>query len=59
MFLILVISGKMPLTLVVSGKNVPYIGGQWEERSLYWWSVRRMFLILVVSEKNVPYIDGQ
>ncbi|CAI9580426.1 unnamed protein product, partial [Staurois parvus] len=25
--------------LVVSGKNVPYIGGQWEECPLHWWSV--------------------
>ncbi|CAI9544071.1 unnamed protein product [Staurois parvus] len=40
--------GRMPLTLVVSGKNVPYIGG----------SVGRMPLTLVISGKNVPYIGG-
>ncbi|CAI9602683.1 unnamed protein product, partial [Staurois parvus] len=28
----------MLLTLVVSGKNAPYIGGQWGEYSLHWWS---------------------
>ncbi|CAI9599540.1 unnamed protein product [Staurois parvus] len=39
----------MFLALVVSGKNVPYIGGQWEECSLHWWSVGR----------TSPYIDGQ
>ncbi|CAI9583352.1 unnamed protein product [Staurois parvus] len=49
----------MFLTLMVSGKNVDYIGGQWEECSLHWWSVGRMFLTLVVSGKNAPYIGGQ
>ncbi|CAI9611504.1 unnamed protein product [Staurois parvus] len=59
----------MFLTLVISGKNVPYIGGQWEECPLHWWSVGRMSLTLgsvgrmsltlVVSGKNVPYIGGQ
>ncbi|CAI9604032.1 unnamed protein product, partial [Staurois parvus] len=50
----------MLLKLVISGKNVPYIGA----------SVGRMFLTLVVSGKNahltlgvsgknVPYIGGQ
>ncbi|CAI9600451.1 unnamed protein product, partial [Staurois parvus] len=37
----------------------PYIGGQWEECCLHWWSMGRTHLILVVSEKNVPYIVGQ
>ncbi|CAI9578202.1 unnamed protein product [Staurois parvus] len=49
----------MPLTLGVSGKNVPYIGGQWEECPLHWGSVGRMSLTLGVSGKNVPYIVGQ
>ncbi|CAI9572256.1 unnamed protein product [Staurois parvus] len=49
----------MSLTLVISEKNVPYIGGQWEECPLHWWSVRRMSLTLGVSGKNVHYIGGQ
>ncbi|CAI9532370.1 unnamed protein product [Staurois parvus] len=49
----------MLLTLVVSGKNDPYIGGQCEECSLHWWSVRRMFITMETSRKNVPYIGGQ
>ncbi|CAI9574791.1 unnamed protein product [Staurois parvus] len=49
----------MSLTLMVSEKNVPYIGDRREECSLHWWSVRRMSLTLVVSVKNVPYIGGQ
>ncbi|CAI9572267.1 unnamed protein product, partial [Staurois parvus] len=49
----------MSLTLVVSGKNVPYIGCQWEECPLHWWSGGRMPLTLVVSGKNVPYVGGQ
>ncbi|CAI9574813.1 unnamed protein product [Staurois parvus] len=58
--------GRMLLTLVVSGNNAPYIGGQWEECSLHWrsveimlllwWSMGRMYLTLVVNGKNVPYI---
>ncbi|CAI9624587.1 unnamed protein product, partial [Staurois parvus] len=43
----------MSFTLVVSGKNVPYIGGQWEECPLHWWSVGRMLLTLVASGENV------
>ncbi|CAI9565705.1 unnamed protein product, partial [Staurois parvus] len=39
----------MLLTLVISGKNVPYIGGQWEECPLHWWSVW----------KNASYIGDQ
>ncbi|CAI9586867.1 unnamed protein product, partial [Staurois parvus] len=35
--------------LVASGKNVPYIGGRWEECPLHWG----------VGGKNVPYIGGQ
>ena len=50
---------RMGLKMVVSGKNVPYIGDQWEECPLHWWSVGRMFLTLVVSGKNVAYIGGQ
>ncbi|CAI9550720.1 unnamed protein product [Staurois parvus] len=46
----------MPLTLVVSRKNAPYIGGQWEECSLHWWSVGRMPLTLVVNRMNAPYV---
>lgn len=38
----------MPLTLVVIGKNGPYISAPFED-----------FLILVVSGKNVSYIGGQ
>ncbi|CAI9564449.1 unnamed protein product [Staurois parvus] len=49
----------MFLTLVVSGKNVSYIGDQWEECFLHWWSVGRMFLTLVTSGKNVSYIGDQ
>ncbi|CAI9538161.1 unnamed protein product [Staurois parvus] len=60
----------MFLTLVISGKNAPYIDGQWLECPLHWWSVRRMsytlglsveriYLTLVVSRKNVPYIGSQ
>ncbi|CAI9571381.1 unnamed protein product [Staurois parvus] len=45
----------MPLTFVISGKNVPYIGDQWEECPLHWWPVGRMPLTLA-SGKNVPYI---
>ncbi|CAI9590709.1 unnamed protein product [Staurois parvus] len=41
--------GRMLLTLGVSGKNVPYIGDQWEGMSL----------TLVISGKNVPYIGDQ
>ncbi|CAI9567733.1 unnamed protein product [Staurois parvus] len=52
----------MPLTLVISGKNAPYIGGQWEECPLmppsHWWSVGKMPLTLGVSGKNFPYIGG-
>ncbi|CAI9591733.1 unnamed protein product, partial [Staurois parvus] len=43
----------MSLTLVISGKNVPYIGNQWEECPLHWRSVGRMSLTLVISGKNV------
>ncbi|CAI9592151.1 unnamed protein product [Staurois parvus] len=49
----------MFLTLVFSGKNVPYIDGQWEECLLHWCSVGRMSLTLMVSGKNVPYIGVQ
>ncbi|CAI9595992.1 unnamed protein product [Staurois parvus] len=49
----------MPFTLVISGNNSPYIGDQWEECSLHWWSVERMLLTLVVSGKNAPYIGDQ
>ncbi|CAI9586928.1 unnamed protein product [Staurois parvus] len=49
----------MFLTLVISGKNVPYIGGQWEECSLHWWSVGRMSLTLVISGKNATYFGDQ
>ena len=45
-------------SIMKNEKNAPYIGGQWEECSLHWWSVGRMSLTLVVSEKNVPYICG-
>ncbi|CAI9540531.1 unnamed protein product [Staurois parvus] len=61
--------GRIPLTLMVSGKTSPYIGDQWEEYSLCWWSVEKMLLhwwavgrrplTLVISGKNAPYIDGQ
>ncbi|CAI9564705.1 unnamed protein product, partial [Staurois parvus] len=54
---------------MVSGKNAPNIGGQWEECPLHWRSVGRMFLTLAVSGKNAitlavsgknaPYIGGQ
>ncbi|CAI9537591.1 unnamed protein product [Staurois parvus] len=46
-------------TLVISGKNVPYIGGQWEECPLHCRSVGRMLLKLVFSGRNVPYIGAQ
>ncbi|CAI9594909.1 unnamed protein product, partial [Staurois parvus] len=69
MLLTLVVSGKMPLTLVIIMQNAPYIGGQWEnapnlgdqfgECSLHWWSVGKMPLTLVISMKNAPYISGQ
>ncbi|CAI9546014.1 unnamed protein product [Staurois parvus] len=59
----------MALTLVISGKNVPYICGQWQECSLHQWTVQRMLftlvvrgknvLILVVSERNATYIGCQ
>ncbi|CAI9612337.1 unnamed protein product [Staurois parvus] len=49
----------MSLTLGVSGKNTPYIGDQWEECPLHWWSVGRMSLTLGVSGKNAPYIGDQ
>ncbi|CAI9538160.1 unnamed protein product, partial [Staurois parvus] len=50
----------MFLTLVISGKNAPYIDGQWLECPLHWWSVRRMSYTLVTSgSKNVPYIGSQ
>ncbi|CAI9555323.1 unnamed protein product [Staurois parvus] len=49
----------MLLTLVISEKNAPYIGDQWEECSLHWWSVGIMHLTLVISGKNAPYIGGQ
>ncbi|CAI9576549.1 unnamed protein product, partial [Staurois parvus] len=58
-----------PYYIMVHRKNVPYIGGQWEEChyiggqweecSLHWRLVRRMLLTLVVSGKNDPYIGGQ
>ncbi|CAI9533420.1 unnamed protein product [Staurois parvus] len=48
----------MSLTLVISGKNVPYIGDQWKECPLHWWSVGRMSLTLVISGKNVSYIGS-
>ncbi|CAI9616983.1 unnamed protein product [Staurois parvus] len=44
----------MILTLVVSGKNATYNGGQREECSLHWWSVGRMILTSVVIGKNAP-----
>ncbi|CAI9543777.1 unnamed protein product [Staurois parvus] len=59
MFLALVVIGKNVPFIGVSGKNVPYIDSQWEECSLHWWSVGRVFLTLVVSGKNVPCIGGQ
>ncbi|CAI9576119.1 unnamed protein product [Staurois parvus] len=49
----------MLLTLVVSGKDAPNIGGQWEGCSLHCWSVGRTTLILVMSGKDAPYIAGQ
>ncbi|CAI9544070.1 unnamed protein product [Staurois parvus] len=49
----------MSLILLISGKNVPYIGDQWEECTLHWWSVVRMSLTLVVIGKNAPYIGDQ
>ncbi|CAI9609914.1 unnamed protein product, partial [Staurois parvus] len=49
----------MSLTLVVGGKNVPYIGGRWEECPLHWGSVGRMSLTLMIGRKNVPYIGGR
>ncbi|CAI9584113.1 unnamed protein product [Staurois parvus] len=48
----------MLLTLVISGKNAPYIGGQWEECSLHSWSLGRMLLTFVVIGKNAPDIRG-
>ncbi|CAI9543943.1 unnamed protein product, partial [Staurois parvus] len=37
MLLTLMSVGRISLTLVVSGKNAPYIDGQWEEEcSLHW-----------------------
>ncbi|CAI9607329.1 unnamed protein product [Staurois parvus] len=51
--------GIMSLTLVVSGKKDPYIGGQWEECPLHWWTVGRMSLTLIVSGKNIPCIGSQ
>ncbi|CAI9541672.1 unnamed protein product [Staurois parvus] len=50
---------RMLFMLVVSGKNVAYIGDQCEECSLYWWSVGRMFLTLVINAKNAVYAGGQ
>ncbi|CAI9609199.1 unnamed protein product, partial [Staurois parvus] len=49
----------MLLVLVISGKNVPCIGGQQEEGSLHWSSIGRMLLTLVISGENAPYIDAQ
>ena len=61
----------MYFTLVVGGKNVPYIvqyidcqwkdiGSQWGEcPPLYWQPVGRMPLILMVIGMNAPYISGQ
>ncbi|CAI9579785.1 unnamed protein product, partial [Staurois parvus] len=48
------VSGKMALTLLVSGKNVPYIGGISGKNSPYIGGSGRMSLTLVVSRKNVP-----
>ncbi|CAI9596001.1 unnamed protein product [Staurois parvus] len=49
----------MLLTLMVTEKNVPYVGSQWEECSLHWWSVGRMSLTLVISGETAPYIGDQ
>ncbi|CAI9613709.1 unnamed protein product [Staurois parvus] len=49
----------MLFSLLVSGKNAPYIGGQWEECPLHWWSMERMPPTLVVNGNNAPYIGGQ
>ncbi|CAI9586648.1 unnamed protein product [Staurois parvus] len=49
----------MLLTLLVIGKNAPYIAGHWEECPLHWWSLGRMPLTLVISGKNAPYIGNQ
>ncbi|CAI9609690.1 unnamed protein product [Staurois parvus] len=48
----------MFFTLLVSGKNDPCIGDQWQESSLHWGSVGRMLLTLEASGKNAPYIGG-
>lgn len=37
--------GRQRCTLVVSGKNVPCIGSQWENCSLHWWSVGKNSLL--------------
>ncbi|CAI9561859.1 unnamed protein product, partial [Staurois parvus] len=44
----------MLLTLMVNGKNAPYISGQRKECFLRWWSLGRMLLTLVVNGKNSP-----
>lgn len=65
----------MSLYLVVSGKDIPYIVGQWEECSFrdecpyiggkrknapyIDGSMVRMLLTLAASGKNVPYIGRQ
>ncbi|CAI9605593.1 unnamed protein product, partial [Staurois parvus] len=56
MLLTLMGSGENVLkTLVVSGKNAPYKGGQWGKNTLHLWSRGRMLFTLVVNGKNAPY----
>lgn len=55
----LVVSGRMPLTLVVGGINFPYIGGQWEECPWHLWSADTMPLTLMFTGNNAPYICVQ
>lgn len=59
MSLTLVVSEKNAHILVVSGKKVNYIGGEWEECPLHFFQVESMPPTLVVSGKNLPYVGGQ
>lgn len=51
---------KILLTLIVSRKNVSYIGEQLEEHPLHWWSVGRIQVTFIhKASENIHYIGGQ
>lgn len=45
---------KCPITLVMGGNESPYIGGEWQRASLYWWPVEVSLTLMVSGPSLVP-----